>query len=311
MDHPEPAWKTKPAPTEARRTFPIRTAAALTGVSAFALRAWERRHGLITPQRTANGQRLYSQADVDRIRHILALLDSGMAIGQVAEVIDDTPEVDAAPPVEDFWSRQGARMAEAIAAFDEQSLESAYQEALALHPMEQVTERLLLPLLRHVGQRWLSSECGIAEEHFFSVYLRNKLGARFHHRRIMESGPLLLCACLPGERHEIGQLLFALAAHERGFRCVLLGADVPTSVVEAAASRIKADVVTLSASVEPPETFWTESLPRLVKAVTVPVFVGGPLCLTHRGRILHAGAHDLGSHLNLSFQRIKEAMPRT
>jgi DNA-binding transcriptional MerR regulator len=311
MDHPEPDWKTQPASSEARRTFPIRTVAALTGVSAFSLRAWERRHGLITPQRTANGQRLYSQADVDRIRRILALLDAGMAIGQVAGVIDDAPEPGAAPPVEDFWSRQGDRMAGAIAAFDERSLENAYQEALALHPMEQVTERLLLPLLRRVGQRWLSSECGIAEEHFFSVYLRNKLGARFHHRRIIESGPLLLCACLPGERHEVGQLLFALAAHERGFRCVLLGADVPPSAVEAAAARVKADAVTLSASVEPPETFWTEDLPRLVKAVAAPVFVGGPLCLAHRGHILEAGAHELGSHLNLSFQRIHEAMPRT
>lgn len=311
MDHPEPDWKSKLAPSEARRTFPIRTVSALTGVSAFALRAWERRHGLITPQRTANGQRLYSQADVDRIWRILALLDSGMSIGQVAAVIDDTPEPGAAPPAEDFWSRYRARMDEAITAFDEHSLDNAYQAALALHPLEQVTERLLLPLLRSVGQRWLSSERGIAEEHFFSVYLRNKLGARFHHRRLIESGPLLLCACLPGERHEIGLLLFALAAHERGFRCVLLGADVPSNAVEAAALRVKADAVALSAYIEPPETFWTENLPRLVKAVAVPVFVGGPLSLTHRGHILEAGAHDLGSHLNLSFQRIKETMPQT
>lgn len=308
MDYPESDWQSTLAPSAARRTFPIRTVAALTGVSAFALRAWERRHGLITPQRTANGQRLYSQADVERIRHILALLDSGMAIGQVADVIDDPPE--AAPPVEDFWTRQRARMAEAIAAFDEQRLENAYQEALALHPMEPVTEHLLLPLLRSVGQRWLSSECGIAEEHFFSVYLRNKLGARFHHRRILDCGPLLLCACLPGERHDIGQLVFALAAHERGFRCVLLGADVPTSVVKAAAARIKPDAVALSAYIEPPPSFWTENLPRLVQAVTVPVFVGGPLSLSYRRHILAAGAHDLGSHLNLSFQRIHAALPK-
>lgn len=308
MDYPESDWQSTLAPSAARRTFPIRTVAALTGVSAFALRAWERRHGLITPQRTANGQRLYSQADVERIRHILSLLDAGMAIGQVADVIDDAPK--AAPPVEDFWTRQRARMADAIAVFDEQHLENAYQEALALHPMEQVTEHLLLPLLRSVGQRWLSSECGIAEEHFFSVYLRNKLGARFHHRRILDSGPLLLCACLPGERHDIGQLLFALAAHERGFRCVLLGADVPSNAVESAAVRIKPAAVALSAYIEPPPSFWTENLPRLVQAVTVPVFVGGPLCLSHRRHILAAGAHDLGSHLNLSFQRIHTALPK-
>ena len=60
-----------------------------------------------------------------------------------------------------------------------------------------------------------------------SLYPRNKFGARFHHRNRNNSGPKLLAACLPGEQHRDGGLLFVLATHEQGYRLVLLGADMP------------------------------------------------------------------------------------
>lgn len=295
----------------AQRTFPIRTVAALTGVSTFTLRAWERRYGLINPRRTDSGQRVYTQSDVDRIGRILALLDSGLAIGQVAGVLDTQAESDGSGESSAFWSGLRIRMTVRIADFDEQGLDDAYQTALSLYPIERVTENLLLPLLRAVGTRWLESDVGIAEEHFFAVYLRNKLGARFHHRRLPERGPKLLCACLPGERHELGLMLFGLAAQERGYRTVLLGADVPLGTVAEAAGRLAADLVVLSGCLDPEETFWTEGLRGLVESVATPVCVGGRVTLTHRGQILDAGAHDLGNDIPLSFQRIDKAMHRT
>ena len=62
---------------------------------------------------------------------------------------------------------------------------------------------------------------------FFSLYLRNMFGARFHHRNRNNSGPKLLAACLPGEQHGVGGLLFVLATQEQGYRLVLLGVDMP------------------------------------------------------------------------------------
>jgi DNA-binding transcriptional MerR regulator/methylmalonyl-CoA mutase cobalamin-binding subunit len=291
-------------------SLPIRTVSALTGVSSFTLRAWERRYGLVVPQRTENGQRVYTARDVDRIKKVLALLDSGVALPQVNGLLDAIAEQEVPTPTRDFWTRLRDRMADRISDFDESGLDEAYQEALALHPIETVTGNLLLPLLNAVGARWLSTEIGIAEEHFFAIYLRNKLGARFHHRRIPHNGPLLLCACLPGERHDLGQLLFALAAHDRGYRTVLLGADVPLTAVEAAAGKTSADAVVLSATIEPPASFWTDDLKSLVDAVSMPVLVGGATSLTHRRQIAECGAHDLGCDLRLSFQRLGEVFER-
>ena len=46
--------------------FSIGEVARQTGVNPVTLRAWQRRYGLVVPQRTAKGHRLYTEQDVRR-----------------------------------------------------------------------------------------------------------------------------------------------------------------------------------------------------------------------------------------------------
>ena len=68
-----------------------------------ALRAWERRYRILTPARTAGGQRLYSEADVARVRFVQRLVAEGWSIpGAVARLhaggaaADEEPDRDGA-----------------------------------------------------------------------------------------------------------------------------------------------------------------------------------------------------------------------
>jgi MerR family transcriptional regulator, light-induced transcriptional regulator len=287
--------------------LPIRTVSALTGVNAITLRAWERRYGLIRPLRTPKGHRLYTPAHVEQIQRVLALTREGMAIGQVRQALQGEAPPPAAKPAAGPWGGYRKRMAAAIAAFDERAMEEVYAEALALHPIDRANHLLLLPLLEELGARWSKVAGGVAEEHFFSAYLRNKLGARFHHRRPLDAGPKILAACVPGELHEIGLLLFALAVHEAGMRVVLLGADVPFAEAAAAARRAQCDAVVLSSSIEPDAAFFSK-LARLAGEVKRPVFVGGATALAHDKAIQAAGAVALGAAIGAGVQRVAAAV---
>jgi len=290
--------------------FPIRTVSTLTGVNSITLRAWERRYGLVKPVRTEGGHRLYTRADIDSIHRILAMLDSGLAIGAVRRALDpkvaDAPRTGGKGP----WAGFRARMLAAVTQFDESRLEDAYNELLALYPTERVTREALMPLLAELGERWLSAPGGIAEEHFFGVYMRNKLGARFHHRNRSVSGPKLVAACLPGEQHEIGLLLFTLAAHDEGFQVVLLGADVPLTEVAIAARRARAAAVVLSGSVEPKAALLESELPQLLREAGVPVFVGGLTSVRRRDALVAAGAEPLGTDIAAGLRHIGAALSR-
>jgi len=291
--------------------YPIRTIATLTGVNAITLRAWERRYGLIKPVRTESGHRLYTRDDIDTIHRIVALLDKGVAISQVRHSLHATPGGQTAVETAGPWDKYRSQMIAAISQFDEERLEDLYNEILAIYPADLMTRKVLLPLLVELGTRWESAEGSVAEEHFFGVYLRNKLGARFHHRHRHASGPKLLVACLPGEQHEIGLLLFALAANDAGFRLVLLGADMPLEELPHAARCARCDGIVLSGSLEPKAGLLTDTLPKVVACVDVPVFVGGLTSVRHRDAINAAAAHALGNDLAAGLKRIGDLLPNT
>jgi DNA-binding transcriptional MerR regulator/methanogenic corrinoid protein MtbC1 len=87
--------------------FTIRAASALTGINPNTLRAWERRYGLVRPERTAKGYRLYSDEDLRTLRLIHRALHHGISVGRIKDQLgnleaiealtDDTAAMSAAP----------------------------------------------------------------------------------------------------------------------------------------------------------------------------------------------------------------------
>jgi methylmalonyl-CoA mutase cobalamin-binding subunit len=253
---------------------------------------------------------VYSDGDIERIRKVLALTREGMAIGQVKEALEAEPLVVKPAPDKGPWPGYRRRLAAAIAAFDEGALEAIYDEALALHSVNTVDRMLLVPMLEELGMRWSKVTGGVAEEHFFSAYLRNKIGARFHHRRAQEVGPKLLLACVPGELHEIGLLLFALAAHDAGFRVVLLGANVPFRETAAAAHRTQCDGVVISSTLDRAVGDFHAELSVLVSTTKRPVFVGGHIAAIRGKEIETAGAVPLATSIESALRRVASDIRR-
>jgi DNA-binding transcriptional MerR regulator len=290
--------------------YPIRTVSDLTEVNAITLRAWERRYGLFEPVRKASGHRLYTQAHIDLITRVVGLLDRGMRIGQIkAQLESERASQNDQAVVNDIWKRYVDRMIAAVIQFNEEGLEATYGEALSLYPADTVTEKLLMPLLKELGRRWAEDEGSIAEEHFFAFYLRNKLGARFHHRSKSKRGARLLLSCLPGDRHETGLLLFALAANVAGYRTILLGADMPLEELPAAVRKTASEAIILSGYLMPGSELLTRALPVLNEEAGVPIFIGGQSSIKVHDALKRASIHVLGTDINAGLSRITEFVP--
>jgi len=71
-------------PTDERH--PMRLVVLRTGLTPDLLRAWEKRYGVVTPVRSHGGQRMYSDADVERLSLLARAVKGGRAIGQVAKL---------------------------------------------------------------------------------------------------------------------------------------------------------------------------------------------------------------------------------
>jgi DNA-binding transcriptional MerR regulator len=307
-----PSATVKKLPSPPRESLlPIRTVSMLTGVNAVTIRAWERRYGLIIPQRTPKGHRLYTHQDVERIKRIVELLKQGISVGHVKPLLDQQPDAAAtqfAPDDGDAWKDYQDRMLDAIEKFDEPALDNTYNDALSLYPVDIVNQRLTTPLLRLLGERWSLREAGVAEEHFFSVYLRNKLGTRIHHMNQRSHAPMLLLACLPGELHEIGLLFFALSAISNGYRVLILGANTPLEQIPVVLERKPCVGVILSSSAKPARGVIEKGLPELASRVSIPVFVGGKSAAPHREALEAGGLICLGEDITAGVQKINDRL---
>ncbi len=218
-----------------------------TGVATELLRAWERRYGLLSPTRTPAGYRLYSILDVRRVGRMRELLAAGLSAAEAArEALAEPEEAFAAA------SSAGAplELREALDRFDDAAAHAAFDRLLADLSLDAVLERVVLPLLHELGERWARGEVSVAQEHFASHVVRGRLLglARGWDRG---SGPRAVLACPPGERHDLGLLVFGLALREHGWRITFLGADTPVeTLAETVATLRPAALVVAAASAE-------------------------------------------------------------
>jgi DNA-binding transcriptional MerR regulator len=211
-----------------------------TGVSTDLLRAWERRYGLLEPVRSESGYRLYSDADERRVAVMRAHLAQGLSAAEAARLARET---DAAPtpsaePAAELWA--------ALDAFDDAGAQAAFDRLVATLSFDTIARVAILPYLQALGERWRDGDASVAQEHFASTLLRGRLLglARGWDRGL---GPRAVLACPPGERHDLGLVIFGLALRERGWRVTFLGPDTPIETLAAAAEVLEPAAVILCA----------------------------------------------------------------
>ena len=218
-----------------------------TGVSPELLRAWEQRYGLLEPTRTPGGFRLYSAADEARVQRMQSLVSGGLAAAQAARLILSGEAAPGTVSVSaTILDEEAANLAASLDRLDEQAANTALDRLLSAYTVEMVLQDVVLPYLHGLGERWEVGEISVAQEHFASNLLRGRLlglaqGWGQGH------GPGAILACLPGEQHELGLLVFGVALRRRGWRITYLGTDSPIgAVADTVRSLLPAVVVLLS-----------------------------------------------------------------
>ena len=259
--------------------YPIKAAAELAGLTTETLRAWERRHGAISPVRDAQGRRLYDPATIERLSRLHRLTDRGHPIRDLATLDDDALDRlldDGRQAAYGGVETLPTRMLDAIADYRVDVFDRDLSVAIATLPMTVLLTRVVMPLLREVGLRWADGRLAVAQERLVSSLLRMRLLAVLSPPP-REQRPRVLFTTLPGERHELGLIAAALQAHEAGMPVLYLGTELPVDEIARVVDKLGAAGVALS-SVDPQQARPAlEELRQLdaVLAPTVPVWLGG------------------------------------
>ena len=215
------------------------------GESPELLRAWETRYGLVTPERTPGGLRLYSERDEQRVRVMRHHINAGLSASEAARMAKLADE----PPAEEPPAKLAAfdeALQSSFDALNEPAAQAVLDRLLITFGLRQALRGVILPFLHRLGQRWADAQATVAQEHFAS----NVIGGRLRSlaRGWGEGvGPLAVLACPPGELHELGLVSFGLTLRERGWRIAYLGADTPLRDIATILSELSPAIVVLAA----------------------------------------------------------------
>jgi len=210
------------------------------GVSPELLRAWETRYGLVDPERTPGGLRLYSKDDERRVKEMRRQIAAGLSAAEAARVALRA----LAAPVS--VERLRSDLDSTLTALDEPAAQTSLDRTFQSLDLETALGQVILPFLHDLGERWAATERSVGQEHFAS----NVIGGRL--RSLARGwgdgdGPCVLLACPPGEQHELGLICFGLLLRKREWRIAYLGAETPPADVATAIAELSPDLVVLGA----------------------------------------------------------------
>jgi DNA-binding transcriptional MerR regulator len=271
----------EPADPAAEELVQIGDLARRTGLSVDVLRAWERRYGLLRPRRSAGGFRLYSSRDEDTVRAMLAEIDRGFPPAQAAKLAlarptsrasSTVPSRPAAPEAEGALTLARANLHAALTGFDGGRAHQLVDELFAGFTADAVLSEVVLPCLTDLGDGWERGEVTIAQEHFASTLLRERLLglARPWDRG---NGPRAILACPPDERHDIALICFGIVLGHGGWRITYLGADTPISTLAETADTLNPDLVVCASIMDGRLAAVTPAIREL--AAARPVHIAG------------------------------------
>jgi MerR family transcriptional regulator, light-induced transcriptional regulator len=265
-------------PEDAAR-YPIRAVSKLTGIPIDTLRAWERRYAAVAPTRDDRG-RMYTEADVARLRLLNGAVERGHSIGRLAglsnvQLADLCGAAAAAPSAR--TSIDTTALLTALRGYDALGLDHELSRlAAVLRPLD-LLQDVLMPVLTQVGDEWHRRRSRIAQEHLMSSTMRNLLGAflRLYARRT--AAVRLLFATPSGERHEIATLGAAMLAASAGLGVSYLGPDLPAREIVDSVEPSGARVVVLGLTTDAADKGRERELKTIVRELSedVELWAGG------------------------------------
>jgi DNA-binding transcriptional MerR regulator len=226
--------------------YKIKDLETLTGIKAHTIRIWEKRYNLFEPNRTDSNLRVYSDKDVQDILLINLLNRNGYKISKIAD-LSRTERVSRAEKIKTYDSPETGinKLIYALIEIDELAFDEIIDKLIQEHGIEKTFSNFLVPFLERIGVMWLTDSISVAQEHFISMLIRQRLIIEIDRLvSPQESYNKTALLYLPeNEWHEIGLLYYHYVIKKNGWRVFYLGQSTPIEGVREICEKKNIDLI--------------------------------------------------------------------
>lgn len=258
--------------------YKIKDLETLTGIKAHTIRIWEKRYGLISPDRTDTQIRTYDDADLTMLLNIALLNKNGVKISKIASMSPDQ----ISDRVGEFLESNSddicsEKLILALIELDEHLFKTTLQEQIDQHGVEHTFVKVLIPFLDRIGVMWLVGTINPAQEHFISNLIRQKVISEIDKLPVPKRTKHPVLLFLPEhEWHEISLLFYHFVLRNHGLDTIYLGQSLPYDSLIQTIDRFKPSAVVTSWLTAVDPKFMQNYFKRLAKDTEgIKVLAGG------------------------------------
>lgn len=212
--------------------FNIKDLENLSGVKAHTIRIWEKRYGLLQPNRTDTNIRKYDLENLKKLLNVTFLYNEGIKISKIAKLSEDEVqhiiEERAVQKQEDYAMKA---FKTAMFDFDYTLFATTFNELSESKSFKDIFTEVFIPLLQDIGMLWQTGTIDPAHERFISELIKQKIIVNISNAQSVqkaERNDLVFSLYLPYEEiHEIGLLYAHYEILAAGFQTIYLGSNIP------------------------------------------------------------------------------------
>lgn len=209
--------------------YKIKDLEQLTGIKAHTIRIWEKRYGILNPERTETQIRTYSDRELVSLLNVALLNKSGLKISRIAEM-SESQVVEKIASFKGSYSVDSSyeKLVISLVELDEKLFRNTFSSLIQDCGLEAAFTSHLIPFFDKIGIMWLSGSINAAQEHFISNLIRQLIISEIDKIEIPESNVNPVMLFLPEhEWHEISLLFYQYIFRKMGRATFYLGQSLP------------------------------------------------------------------------------------
>jgi len=281
--------------------YSIRDLEKITGIKAHTIRIWEKRYGIVEPQRTHTNIRYYSDEDLRHLMNVAILNKYGYKISNIRSMSSEEISscvVDLSHQDLDN-DHQIDNLVMAMMEIDEQRFDKIISSSIIKQGFDYTFENLLYKFLEKIGILWQIGAVNPVQEHFISQLIRQKLILAIDSQNEYLNNYKTFLLFLPeNEYHEIALLYLHFLIRRLGHKVIYLGQNVPLLNLKNVFEIHHVDYLLTSLTINLPEK-------KIVEMIKELEYLYGDKQILIGGNCLHENATILPGNFK-SFNTLKD-----
>lgn len=261
--------------------LPINAVERETGISKELLRMWERRYQFPCPKRDAQGDRVYTTDQVQKLRLIRRLLDAGFRPGKIVQLDQETLEKMLMTSANQLKATLPTNMALELLSILKSRDPYRVRQYLNHQLIRMGLQSFILDLMQYantvVGDAWMAGKIEVYEEHLYTEELQNLIRYNISNLHPASESPRIMLTTPPEEQDTLGILMVEALLRLDQIDAVSFGSQMPIRDILQAAQKHKMDIVALSFSASFPSNRAIEFLEelRFRLPASIQIWAGG------------------------------------